>query len=232
MAVEVQQFVTRHAALYFKNETLKIAAHEALNPKNPFYQEEFDLLRLATHHANTHLCKDPYNKKGVDLVNINLLLQSHALNNGLPTIAVCDTPQDFPKTAMKIQIFLNTLQTMNQEIASGYYQNPKRINNGSPRDVVRFYLLDTYSRWVAIDGEKNNPFSQYAGSTSLEREREFANTVVNAICEGAVVGAEQNDSAMVELVTWMVSQDWIEEKWGFTPYLVARAIRAAANSSL
>ena len=115
--------------------------------------------------------------------------------------------------------FKETAGIVNSEIQEGFYKDPNEIDKGS---VFLFYFLDGYSRWVAtmVSQERN-----------LEEDRNYSNTVINALCETAVVLAEQGESGAVDVLKWMNSQKWIEEKWGFSAGLVERAHGLSSDTS-
>lgn len=108
-------------------------------------------------------------------------------------------------------LFKEAASAMNSEIREGHYTDPDKIDKES---VFLFYLLDGYSRFVALAKSKER---------NLEEERNYSDIVVNALCEVAVAMAEKGESSARDMLKWMNDQKWIEIKWGFNSALVTRA---------
>ncbi len=106
---------------------------------------------------------------------------------------------------------LDTFDAMNPDIGP-IYHGPKDATN--PADIFRFYMFDVYGRYVATTS-----FEERNG----ERDRDYSDIVVNAMCEAAIILAEGNDPNARELVIWYDKQEWITTKWGITPSMCERA---------
>jgi len=218
-----EHYVAYQAALHLTHPALKNAAKMAYGNEQ-YCTEEFRLLNTAASYAALNFNHDNGQYWNRDLQNIYTLstLLNHSGTTSFSTIFNCST---FKEKAL----FLETLDALNRDVADGVYKDPNTINNGSLPDTFRWFLFDGYALKVAKENEAKNTFLP---TEELSSEQQLATVVVNALSEGAVVGAESGDGSMVGLVTWMVSLDWIEEKWGFTPQLIARAKNIAVHSSL
>ncbi len=194
------------AAKYFDRPTLSKAISEAAAPEGSL--REVRRVNRLIHTANT---LSSSGELDLDLINLSQLTQV------LPKVFGWKDRKERKKWTAA---FKETAGIVNSEIQEGFYKDPNEIDKGS---VFLFYFLDGYSRWVAtmVSQERN-----------LEEDRNYSNTVINALCETAVVLAEQGESGAVDILKWINGQKWIEEKWGFSPELVKRAHGLSSDTSI
>jgi len=148
---------------------------------------------------------------------INIYNKEHPLP-ALPMLFSWESSDDLYKWQRTL---LRTIHTFNEEISDKdhpdrNYKDPSKINRGNPNDVFRFYLWDFYARWVA-------KMITSGQSISTTEEQNVSNIVCNALCEAAVVEAEEQVQEMKGVVKWLYGQKWYDTKYGFSNGLVARA---------
>ncbi len=75
--------------------------------------------------------------------------------------------------------------------------------------------MDGYALWAA---KRSNPKDK-------AHEEKRAEMLVNALCEAAIVEAEEGSAEMKPYIGWMVNMDWLNTEYGFHANIEARAKR-------
>lgn len=202
---------------YIKHPSLRRAIVESqVEVKPPFYKQEFHLLNSTINRVNV-------------LLNLKEGSESHDLSNIYGTqpplnIKFSELPElfswkDKQQRHKWNKSLIDTFDVFNHEIRTAdrpnnTYEDPYVV--GGPRDVFRFFLWDMYARWRAKDLKLNDP-------TNMNGEMDIANAIINVLCEAAVVEAETGKEDSMALLAWLNKKKWIDQKWGFSEALVARA---------
>lgn len=202
----------------FRHTVLRVVVISSLvRDKEPFFSREFNLLDKVIGKTKM-LSKIPKENRNQDLTNLYNPKYPYARMRTI--IAMSDrTPSKKCN-----EVLQSTINTVNDEVDSGYYKDPGRIFPESD-DVFRFYLWDVYARWVAKWLTRKQP-------VALDVERDISNLVINGLCEATVVGAEEGDNELIEATKWLHRQDWLDKKWGFSEGLVARAKTVTLGSAV
>lgn len=210
-----KQIAIELAAGHLTNEVLSHAIIEIASDTERL-SPHLDLLDQIITEINTVLLSEQIDEDLKGIVELKRLMQEWNISN----LPLPFSWQNRAERKKWTQSFLDTLETLNEEIGD-YYQDPATIHNGNGDSVLRFYLFDGYGRWLA----KN-----YPANIELKEEKRIAvDVMVNAFCEIAVVKAEQGEQEYIDLVQWMNELNWIDERWGYAPGLIKRATKLQQN---
>ncbi|KKR66994.1 MAG: hypothetical protein UU09_C0042G0007 [Microgenomates group bacterium GW2011_GWA2_40_6] len=194
------------------NDGLKDAVLAAAESRPPIdLHQELETISLCIEKVNELILgSDDDNNAGIK--NTKRILSEHGFNQ---------IPNPFIETSNQrsmLRSLLNVIDVGNTEISNDEekrtYMDPKKINNGNPLSIFRWYLYDGVGRMMAIHlGISNDDKGQ-------EREGDWIGC---ALTEAAVALAEEGDRDAQGVVKDMINMGFIAKGWLLTDQLVERA---------
>lgn len=210
---DLQEFAVSHTVQYWKNPAIAIAFEAAA--KTPEFKEELNLLDRLALRVN-QLSAVPDGERDPDLKSV---YDTRFQFGELPLLFGWKDDAERRKWSRRL---IQTLDSVNKDVGD-YYRDPLNLDKVPDMflpDIFRWYLLDGYCRWVA-----DPKLLKSRETKKLRIERFRADIVCFALCEAAVLGAEEGEQGMRELVAWMLHFGWIgvSKEHNLTKKLFARA---------
>lgn len=194
----------RLAAPYLSNPTLNSAVQRSTEAQEHYFTSEFHLLNKTIGKVNA-LIEEGQTEKGLGLKAV------YSTEYPISHLPALFSWKNKSQRNEWNEVLKQTFTTFNEEIRDA--EHPKRTYTdpdtiGEPKDVFRFFLWDGYARWKAKMMVKE-------GIIPASEELNASFSVINALCEAAIVLAKDGDINMVEMMHWFQTQEWVSKKWGF-----------------